>query len=455
MAKQMRSAPVTILFSDLVDSTGLLQRVGDERGQRIVRAHRKLLQEAVAAHGGNQLKWEGDGLMAAFASPADAVRCAIAIQQAAHRPTAGETLEIRVGLNVGAALPDEDDYFGTPVVIARRLCDQARAGQILCSSLVAGLLAGRQAFSFRESGPLKLKGISEPVPTSEVLYEKSEPPYDWTEEDSELFRQFAAIAVPARDEQIATLAALIPFERDDAFRVVELGCGDGALAFAILDYFRHATVTALEKSQTMRVHAAKCLSRFGKRVSVEEFDLASTDWLPRLSSAGCVVSSLVLHHLSDGDKARLFAAVFARLADEGALLIADVVEPQRPEQRVLFEDAYDRIAEAQCFAATGSDNLFRKAFREGAWNVFRSASPGEYAAPLSQQLTWLQAAGFEVVDCFWLQAGFAIFGGYRARSKAILRGGRLGSALHSAQVALDATSLPGSHRPWTKREESA
>ena len=170
-----RTGTTTILFTDLVSSTELLQRAGDETAQRIFQAHHRLLQDAVAASGGHQVKWLGDGLMVAFPSAADAVRCAIAMQQGARRPTLGERLEVRVGLNVGEALREETDYFGTPVVVARRLCDRAEAGQILCSSLVAGLLSGRQAFTFRDCGQLELRGIAEPVAACEVLYDVDQP----------------------------------------------------------------------------------------------------------------------------------------------------------------------------------------------------------------------------------------------------------------------------------------
>jgi class 3 adenylate cyclase/tetratricopeptide (TPR) repeat protein len=175
MATRPHTATTTILFTDLVSSTELLQRVGDESAQRILQAHHRMLQEAVAASGGHQVKWLGDGLMVAFPSAADAARCAIAMQQASRRPTLGERLEVRVGLNVGEALREETDYFGTPVVVARRLCDRAEAGQILCSSLVAGLLSGRQAFTFRNCGQLELKGIAEPVEACEVLYDVDQP----------------------------------------------------------------------------------------------------------------------------------------------------------------------------------------------------------------------------------------------------------------------------------------
>jgi len=121
--------PVTLLFTDLVNSTELLRRVGDERAQRIFQAHHKLLRDAVAANGGHEVKWLGDGLMVAFPSAAAAVRCAVAMQQAARRRVGGERLVIRVGLNAGEALREETDYFGTPVVVARRLCAARRVGR--------------------------------------------------------------------------------------------------------------------------------------------------------------------------------------------------------------------------------------------------------------------------------------------------------------------------------------
>jgi class 3 adenylate cyclase len=158
-----RAQTVTILFTDLVSSTELLQRAGDERAQHIFRAHHRLLSEAVQAHGGHEVKWLGDGLMVAFDSARDAARCAIAMQQAARRPAAGERLEIRVGLHVGDAFTEESDYFGTSVVTARRLCDSSDDGEIRASDLVVRLLEGRDEFTFVDLGDLALKGITKPV----------------------------------------------------------------------------------------------------------------------------------------------------------------------------------------------------------------------------------------------------------------------------------------------------
>jgi class 3 adenylate cyclase/GAF domain-containing protein len=165
------SALVTVLFTDLVGSTELLSRAGDEEAQRIFRAHHDLLAGAATARGGEEVKWLGDGLMVAFASAADAVEAAIAMQQAARRPVQGEQLAIRVGLNAGESLREAADYFGLPVVVARRLCDEADGGQILCTDVVTELLAGRQGFDFESVGFLELKGVPQPVAAYGVRYE--------------------------------------------------------------------------------------------------------------------------------------------------------------------------------------------------------------------------------------------------------------------------------------------
>jgi class 3 adenylate cyclase len=165
------SSLVTIMFTDLVGSTELLSRAGDEDAQRIFRAHHDLLAEVVGAHRGEEVKWLGDGLMVAFPSAADAVRAAVAMQQASRRTVQGERLAIRVGLNAGETLRDAADWFGTPVVVARRLCDRADAGQIICSAVVASLLEGRGEFAFSDLGELDLKGVPKPIAALTVVHE--------------------------------------------------------------------------------------------------------------------------------------------------------------------------------------------------------------------------------------------------------------------------------------------
>src|SRR5262245_16376727 len=125
----MAAAPVTLLFTDLVESTALLQRVGDERAQRVLHGHRQLLREAIGQHGGREVKWLGDGLLASFASVAEGVRCAVTMAQRARRPVAGERLGLRVGLHGGDVLADENDYAGGSVGLAGGRCGPRGGGE--------------------------------------------------------------------------------------------------------------------------------------------------------------------------------------------------------------------------------------------------------------------------------------------------------------------------------------
>ena len=75
---------------------------------------------------------------------------------------------------------------------------------------------------------------------------------NWSEEDSTLYRRLASIAVPDRADQLATLLCLIPFGPDEEFRVVELGSGEGRLAWSVLEAFPRALVDALDGSESMR-----------------------------------------------------------------------------------------------------------------------------------------------------------------------------------------------------------
>jgi class 3 adenylate cyclase/tetratricopeptide (TPR) repeat protein len=170
-----QSGIVTFLFTDLIQSTEHLQRAGDEVGHQLFRAHHKLMTQAVTASGGEELEWLGDGILAAFSSASDAVRCAVSVQQTARRPAAGARFEIRIGIHAGEALRREGGYFGTPVVTARRLCDRAVRGQILCSRLIQELLSARRGFNFHDLGSMELKGLATPLGVAEVIYERNDP----------------------------------------------------------------------------------------------------------------------------------------------------------------------------------------------------------------------------------------------------------------------------------------
>jgi tRNA (cmo5U34)-methyltransferase len=220
------------------------------------------------------------------------------------------------------------------------------------------------------------------------------------------------VAVPSREEQMATVATLLPFDREAEFQVVELSSGQGLLAYTLLDCFPNARLLALDLSVVMLAKASELLVPFLNRCELEEFDLMSADWLGRIDGADSVVSSLTIHHLSGEGKQQLFQNVFERLAPGGAFIIADLVHPQRPEANELFAGAWDYAAAEQSFIEAGTEEPY-ELFLNQEWNHYRFPDNTDTPSPLFDQLQWLSAAGFVGVDCFWMRAGHAVYGGYK------------------------------------------
>jgi trans-aconitate methyltransferase len=233
----------------------------------------------------------------------------------------------------------------------------------------------------------------------------------WSEEDSRTYREIGDVAVPRREQMAAALVAAVPFGADDSVKILELGAGDGRLAEALLTVFPRATLTALDGSESMRRDASKRLSVFGDRARVAGFDVAALDWWDRMFGVDLIVSSLCLHHLNDAKKQYLYKAAAERLSPRGALLIADLIAPQHPASRRLAADQWDADARTQA-DALGSPELFQR-FLDARWNHFRFPDADDQPSALFHHLVWLRHAGFGAVDCCWVHAGHAVFGGFK------------------------------------------
>ncbi|HZD25750.1 MAG TPA: class I SAM-dependent methyltransferase [Alphaproteobacteria bacterium] len=234
----------------------------------------------------------------------------------------------------------------------------------------------------------------------------------WTEAESELFLQDGALFVPGREQQIDILCRLLPAPAPGDL-AVELCCGEGLLAAALLHRHPDLRLLAFDGSPAMRAAARKMLGFAGKRAEVREFTLADTGWRRFETPPLAVLSSLALHHLDGAGKRRLFADMFAALRPGGALLIADLVEPASPAARRLAAEEWDAAVAARAEAAGRPAVLAR--FREDGWNYFADPAPDpmDQPSPLADQLDWLRAAGFAGVDTFWMLAGHAVYGGFR------------------------------------------
>jgi eukaryotic-like serine/threonine-protein kinase len=154
---------VTVLFSDIEDSTVLTERLGDERWLELLRAHNAVFRERLGEHGGYEVKNQGDGFMLVFASPAAALRCAIGVQRAlAERAATSpeDAIRVRMGLHTGRAIAEEGDFFGRNVVLAARIAAMARGSEILVSGALREQAEGEDGLAFDAGRDLELKGMA-------------------------------------------------------------------------------------------------------------------------------------------------------------------------------------------------------------------------------------------------------------------------------------------------------
>lgn len=168
-----RSDLRTILFSDIEGSTVLVERLGDEKAREIMRQHDEICRAAVSVHGGTEIKSMGDGFMVSFLSASGAIDAAIEMQ-AAIRDRFGamqSPLRIRIGIHAGEPVQEGNDLHGTSVIRASRIMDSADGGEIMVSSIVRELVAGK-SYRFTNRGMHELRGIDEPQRLFEV---------DWTD----------------------------------------------------------------------------------------------------------------------------------------------------------------------------------------------------------------------------------------------------------------------------------
>ena len=167
-----------VVFCDLVDSTALLARLGDDRMEAVRRAHVADVGGAVVAAGGRVVKTLGDGAMASFESALGALRAAAAIQSAAARLDGehdGLGIAVRVGVAAGEPIADGDDLHGMAVVIASRLCSAADSGEVLVQELVRELVASRDAVALDDAREYALKGVPQAVRASRLRWRELAP----------------------------------------------------------------------------------------------------------------------------------------------------------------------------------------------------------------------------------------------------------------------------------------
>ncbi len=160
-----------ILFTDLEMHTAMMQRLGDDRGRAVLREHEIITREALASYGGSEVKTMGDSFMASFGSATRALECAIAIEKAFadRNASSDEQLRVRVGISAGEPIEEDDDLFGSSVILASRIAAQAKGGEIILANVVRELAAGK-GFMFADRGEIVLRGFDDPVRLYELKW---------------------------------------------------------------------------------------------------------------------------------------------------------------------------------------------------------------------------------------------------------------------------------------------
>jgi class 3 adenylate cyclase len=479
---------VSVLFTDVVGSTALRARIGEEAADALRVEHDAILDDAISSRGGTVVKHTGDGVMATFAAAANAVAAAVAIQQAIdshNRRGTDEALEVRVGISVGDVTRDSDDYFGLPVIEAQRLEAAAQGGQILCAEVVRHLARGRGGHEFASVGDLELKGIPGTVPVVEILWE---PIAQVTmRRDAPLPSVLAtpsAFDLAGRDDELASLLdgwkLAADGQRRVAFVAGEPGIGKTRLAIEI---------ARVARDQGALVLAGRCdeavalpFQPFAEalRYQVERRDDAPTTWLGSL--AGELVRLVPeLPHLVRGlpaaqrsdlesERALLFDAVTRWLRTTASsvpvlLVLDDLQWAVRPTlqllRHVLHETAYDSLYIVGTYRPNDLDRdhplmtLVGDACRDG------SATRIELSGLTAEGVTDLlrRAAGHDLDDAALglADALFAETGGNPffigeivrhlvERGALIVRDGRWTSDLTIDQIGLPETVRDAIHR---------
>ena len=173
--KEEKAGPVTVMFTDMVGSTQLTQTRGDEVAQQVVRAHNRIVRDALNRYAGREIKHTGDGIMASFAITSNNLEAAVFIQRqaAVHtKANADLPLHLKIGINAGEPIVEDDDLFGTTVQVAARIVDKAKSEEIFVSEIVHGICAGKD-FRFVNRGQFEMKGVQEPLTLYEAVWDES------------------------------------------------------------------------------------------------------------------------------------------------------------------------------------------------------------------------------------------------------------------------------------------
>ena len=155
----------TFLFSDLREYTRFVEQHGDAAAATLIADYQRVVRAQIAKHEGAEVKTEGDSFYVVFNTTGSAVTCAAAVLREAERYSRDRPdrpMRIGVGIHAGEPVPQAGQYVGSAVIVAARLAQNARAGELLITEVVRQLLPRSLALPMEERSGLTLKGLDDP-----------------------------------------------------------------------------------------------------------------------------------------------------------------------------------------------------------------------------------------------------------------------------------------------------
>ncbi|BAZ30137.1 type 11 methyltransferase [Cylindrospermum sp. NIES-4074] len=205
------------------------------------------------------------------------------------------------------------------------------------------------------------------------------------------------VLIPCFDDFYKTAVEIISSNGITPLKVLDLGAGTGLYSGMVQAVFPNAEFTLLDLAPEMLEKAKSRFSKMGKSPKILIGDYVETDLG---GSYDLVISALSIHHLSDVDKKRLYQQVYHVLSPGGMFVNADQVLGKTPDLEKLYRQNW-------------LDSVIAKGISQEDLKAAQKRMEYDRMTPLDIQLAWLDAAGFQDVDCWYKNFSFAVFGGYK------------------------------------------
>lgn len=223
-------------------------------------------------------------------------------------------------------------------------------------------------------------------------------------------------AIPAADLQLEVIGKIIHSWRPAPQRILDIGCGDGAIGRYLMNLFPQAHAIFVDFSDPM-LDAAKRQIKDSQRASIVKADFTSSIWLNHISSyqpIDVVVSGFAIHHQPDQRKQELYKEVFDLLCPDGVFLNLEHVASPTPDLQRLFDSFF--VDHLYRFHQDKDPQKTREEINQAYYN--RPDKSENILAPLEIQCQWLRQIGFTDVDCFFKVFELALFGGRKTSVEA-------------------------------------